>query len=201
MMHTISFHALSVFVRDHVLAKPGHFEWSLQGFGMLRTYLNKELRLHIWDSRYRVPNVTEIHDHPWDLESIVLSGYLRNRRWRERVVAGDEEPNFHKGRIVCGPAPKVKEVFEVENAWLTIASVDCVRVGEEYSQNYEVLHTTEYSDGAVTVCRRTNWRADPDVATVCWPIGSERVSAEPRVAEPEEVNAICAYAREKWNGA
>lgn len=57
--------------------------WSLQGFGFLRSYLSSELRLHVWDSRYRVKNVSGIHTHPWDFDSYIVAGELHQFRYKE----------------------------------------------------------------------------------------------------------------------
>jgi hypothetical protein len=40
-----------------ILANPFDYKWTIQGFGMLRTYLDSEHseRLHIWDPDIAVP--------------------------------------------------------------------------------------------------------------------------------------------------
>jgi len=59
--------ALKKLVR-HLLRHPETAEWSIQGLGMLRTYLgqvkDRVIRVNVWDNRYRLPNVAPIHDHP-----------------------------------------------------------------------------------------------------------------------------------------
>lgn len=47
-----------------ILSNPENFKWSIQGLGMLRVYLSDEVRLHIWDSRFKVPGVSPLHNHP-----------------------------------------------------------------------------------------------------------------------------------------
>lgn len=64
-----------------ILEKARAYKWSIQGFGMLRLYLSAEVRLHVWDSRFRVPGVTDIHDHSWDFESEVAAGEVLQRRY------------------------------------------------------------------------------------------------------------------------
>ncbi len=66
--------------------RPEAFEWSLQGFGMLRLYLSKEVRLHVWDDRYAVKNVTTIHTHPWHFRSTVLFGELTDVLYQGAAV-------------------------------------------------------------------------------------------------------------------
>lgn len=68
-----------------LLKHPFNLEWSIQGFGMLRAYLadDQVYRLHIWDTeQMSVEDVSTVHDHPWDLDSRIISGTLRNQRYR-----------------------------------------------------------------------------------------------------------------------
>src|SRR6266702_4521226 len=82
-----------------LLEKPDN-RWQLQGMGMFRLYLTKEWRLHLWDDRFKVPNVTMIHDHPWDFDSYILAGKLTNQVYQK-------VPNcawsHREETIVCGP--------------------------------------------------------------------------------------------------
>src|SRR5258708_2442216 len=71
----------------HILrSDPEQRGWSVQGFGMMRTYIGppdnpKEYRLNIWDRELAVPNVSTIHDHPWHFDSIVIGGAFVNQRF------------------------------------------------------------------------------------------------------------------------
>ena len=50
-------------------------DWSVQGFGMMRRYLDadKKYRLNIWDSSLAGRNVSIIHDHlPVDANKLLL---------------------------------------------------------------------------------------------------------------------------------
>ena len=58
----------------NILTHPYGFSWSVQGLGMTRIYLSETVRLHIWDSRFRFPEVSAIHSHPWDLSPEVMAG-------------------------------------------------------------------------------------------------------------------------------
>lgn len=94
-----------------VLENWANHRWSLQGFGMLRAYLSdRKLRLHVWNSKFAVPDVTTIHDHPWNFESLVVAGKITNTRYRTYPCLTAEEDierqklrsPFVKARIVCG---------------------------------------------------------------------------------------------------
>ena len=97
-----------------------YFDWSVQGFGVLRLYINEPLRkaglkqrsigrLHIWDTALRFPGVSLIHNHSWDLKSTVVCGSLRNERFevtpvhlgvpymRQRLLTGYESKMVEDG--------------------------------------------------------------------------------------------------------
>ena len=64
-----------------ILDNASSYKWSVQGFGMLRLYIRKVGRLHIWDNELRYPGVSVIHNHSWDLESTIIVGAIRNTRY------------------------------------------------------------------------------------------------------------------------
>lgn len=95
-------------------------DWSTQGLGMLRLYLSREVRLHVWHSAFRVPSVSDIHDHPWDFRSDIVCGSVRNVRYGIvsesecgpvlqdgegnplGAVARPGQPNYTQSTIRCG---------------------------------------------------------------------------------------------------
>ena len=183
-------------------------EWSTQGLGMLRTYLSKEVRLHIWHSRFRVPHVSSIHDHPWDFESEVLCGRIRNTRYgivhmtdhgavlRDGAgqslgaVANPGAPNFTMQTIRCGTGGGIERACELGEpgpCHLSMLSNAEYSPGDSYHQNAPDIHDTSAEDGTVTIVTRT-FRADSEHARVFFPTGTDWVSAEPRAATPEEVH-------------
>lgn len=196
---------LGPFIKD-TLARPERFRWSLQGFGMLRAYISKELRLHVWDSRFQVPGVTMIHDHPWDFVSYVASGKITN--WRYSVEPHDVRhdelwlklPVMLKAQIVCGtgggndPATLRSRGEKVRLIqWVP----DIHRSGDCYEQKAEVVHRTEYDDGTVTLVNR-RFLPDTEHAHVFFPATEEWVSAEPRAATEHEVDIITKHALSRW---
>jgi hypothetical protein len=189
--------ALTHLVRTDVLEFPERHEWSLQGFGMLRTYLAPDLRLHVWDPDYRVPSVSDIHDHPWHFESIVLAGTIENRRYRVATV-GQNRPSHHRGRIVCGPNPVEHGAKDVTEVCLEQWCEGVFKPGDMYRMQADELHASFPSPGAVTLIQRTKANKDPERAFVYWPLGSEWVSAEPRPATHAEVKRITRRSLACW---
>jgi hypothetical protein len=183
-----------------ILEHPYRHEWSLQGFGMLRLYLNEDTRLHIWDPRYAVEEVSEIHDHPWHFTSMVVAGTVVNHRYREiapeAVNERDSVYPFMRQRILCGvggglvpggPEPVLLRVFQHET-W---------PAGTIYYQQASEIHRSEPRPGTITIIRRKPLE-DPDHANVYFPVGSEWVSAEPRPASRDEVKDIVDASLERW---
>jgi hypothetical protein len=190
-----------------LLKNPTKLGWSLQGMGMLRTYLSREIRLHVWDSRFRVKDVSDIHDHPWDFESLVICGIVCNTRYevRRAEASFDEDApgwphsnaTHHEGRIICGPAPSVKGAQDICAVRLAAKPDEVLGAGDSYRMKADEVHRTTYENGTVTVCRRV-FREDTEHARIYWPLGLEWVSAEPRAATAEEVTSICGEALRNW---
>ncbi len=181
-----------------VLRNWGRYEWTLQGFGMLRTYISKEVRLHVWNSKFMVPNVTTIHDHPWHFESLVVAGAIVNTRYDVRPVMGqyDEwrlrEP-FIRSQIVCGPGggnDAASLRARGERVWLIQPGLPtCYKAGATYRQRADEVHHTSYVDGTVTLVRR-EFLPDTEHAHVFFKESDGWVSAEPRAATADEVTAF-----------
>lgn len=173
-----------------ILMSPNDRDWTLQGFGMLRTYLPGDVRLHVWDSRYRVENVSLIHDHPWDFESLIVAGQITNTRYQ-----------------ICGPAYGQKfmcrEIRPGEGLVPLTTDRPCVlsanppeilAVGNRYRQRANEIHASEHVDGTVTIVQRR--RVGEDKARVFFHEQLGFVSAEPRKATVDEVYTICKQALE-----
>lgn len=182
-----------------ILEHPEGHEWSLQGFGMLRTYLgSRDLRLHIWDSRFKVEEVSELHTHPWNFHSFVVAGEVENKLFMkvdpERASVRHEP--FVEQEILCGEGG-----HETPNSTMVALRVDkpsrIHKEGDEYSQFAHEIHRSLPADGSVTIIQR-EFLGDDDHAFVYIPEGDEWISAEPRPATDEEVAAICTDALARW---
>jgi len=166
-----------------ILKEPFRYDgWSLQGFGMLRLYLTKEIRMHIWHPHFAVPNVSLFHDHPWDFESYIVCGALVNRRYQQGLG------NTHYcAKIQCGPGGCQKT--PAEPCSLNLESEEIYIPGSTYKQSADEIHVTEAQPGTVTIVERT-FRPDTEHARVFWKQPGNWVSAEPRAATNAEISAI-----------
>lgn len=160
---------------------PDAQKWSLQGFGMFRLYVNKFTRLHVWSRRHAVPNVSDVHTHPWDFTSTVLAGAMLNVKYVEHWRSGAP---FTKALLRCGP----EGGLEGEPVPVKLSSVEQVRYhdGCRYEQRHDEIHTSHPEHGTVTIVER-RFRPDTEHAYVYWRSGTEWVSARPRLATVEEV--------------
>lgn len=182
-----------------ILEKPHEHEWSIQGLGMLRLYLSPAVRLHVWDPRppHKIENVSELHNHPWDFLSTIIVGRITNHIYRilepvevasaERC-GGDMGVAWMAGTIECGPNPKKRGACDAREIRLA-HTAQTLGVDDRYAMDAATIHRSEPVPGTVTVCYRLP-KADPDHAMVCWPVGTEWVSAEPRPATTDEVYSI-----------
>ncbi len=175
-----------------ILRHARDFEWSVQGFGMFRCYLDDRVRVHVWDHRFKVHDVSVIHDHPWDFESAVMSGRIRNTVWK-RYSGGRQYLMVH---IQCGPGGGQRS--EPVPIFLVIQHSKFYSPGDRYQMKAQDLHTTIHTPGTVTLVTRDFVEEDRDHATICYST-REWVSAEPRPAEPHEVVMMSELALERWS--
>lgn len=177
--------------------------WTLQGLGMLRLRLDERHRLHVWSPDHRVPDVTAIHDHPWNLISHVISGEIENILYTvvdeehdANVIARAED--YIEQPIKCGP----RGCTMGESHRVKLAEYDRVTflAGQDYSQHYFEIHETRPSIGAVSLIETiTPPHVDKDVANVYFKPGAFWVSAEPRPATEYEITEITGWALAVWS--
>lgn len=173
--------------------------WTVQGFGMFQLYIDTpktelmavdSVRLDLWDSAFRIPDVSDIHSHPWNFESMVVAGRLKNHRYH--ALPEPNQPTHQRVTIKCGAGAMVKSVPSY--VALIASGPQVLYAGESYGQLYNEVHKTEYTDGTVTLCHRYLVSGDVDHAYSFYEVGKEWVSAEPRAATEEEVRSACAKA-------
>lgn len=182
----------------HAISEPLGHDWTVQGFGMMRTYLDpdKTWRLNVYHSSLLVPGVSVIHDHPWHFDSWILSGIFRNVRYEEGTLGWSEGAlNMNFSRIETGILSPVGDAGEggvvpQGTASLSIISEEEYGAGGYYHQEASEIHEARYDDFTVTINRRVK-TDHPDHARVFWPIEQEWVSAKPRDATTSEVTSIC----------
>lgn len=183
-----------------ILRNPLDHEWSLQGFGMLRTYLDPNTRLHVWSMRsgHRVEGVSDIHNHPWHFKSHMLVGRIRNVRYKE--VPADHPAateSFDRVTIQCGENAHI--VGEPESVRLWQYASEDVIAGRSYHMRAEDLHRSVPLTGSVSIIER-NPLDDPEHALVYYPTGTQWVDAKPRRATVGEIVGITGEALKLWFG-
>lgn len=164
--------------------------WEVQGLGMLRLRITKEVRLHVWHNGLVYSNQpSTIHNHPWDFESTIIVGSLRNVRYTDPEMAGLVKPNHNIGKILCGPGGGILP-NTIHPAFLEISQVDEYKAGERYVQRSEEFHNTVFQNGTVTIVERS-FKADTEHASVAFKVDGDWESAEPRSASEEEIQLAC----------
>lgn len=171
-------------ILERSMSDPRAYDWTIQGFGMLRLYLPNDMRLNIWNSKYRVPHVSEIHTHPWNFESYIERGKLANIRY-ERLTEG--ETTHEHALLRPGPGGGVMQYFGT--ATLAAFNPEFYCAGEMYTQKAHEIHMSRPGDGCVTINKRE--RVGADEALTFWPRGESWVSAEPKRATVEEIVNFC----------
>lgn len=172
-----------------ILENAHAYTWTTQGLGMLRMYLtpDKSLRLHIWHGALCDPRASRLHNHPWDFDSLIVSGKIGNVRY-VRTTIGDP---WMQNTITCGPGGC--EVSVPKQVRLKQSYLETYTTGGKYSQLADEIHDTQPSNGTVTIIRRT-FHEDTERANVFFKPGEKWYSAEPRCATPDEIEMVVAAA-------
>lgn len=187
--------ALRVAIKSILIHAHQH-EWTVQGFGMMRTYLPfgpnpKRFRLNVWNAAMAVPHVSTMHDHPWSFQSWIINGNFRNTRFLEDQYNGDD---WSYSTIMCGimgdNATRAQSRIR-----LRALPTEHYRTGDTYKQDASEIHVSEYDDGTVTLNDRVG---DTEHARVFWPAGLEWVDAKPRAATEMEIATARALALNGW---
>lgn len=158
-------------------------EWQIQGFGMLRLYITKEVRLHVWHNGLVYHDTpSQIHNHPWNFNSRIVVGNLRNVRYLEWP---EKTATHHIAKILCGPGGGLTSESPRDTN-LEIATIDEYNAGDVYYQTAKELHRTVFKNGTVTIVTR-EFLDDADHALVAYPIKQQWKTAEPRTATEREL--------------
>lgn len=160
---------------------PLYGDWSVQGMGLLRLYIRKLGRLHIWDDELRYPNVSMIHTHSWDLRSTIVCGELLNYRFAETLP--ERGAPYKKQTIVCGY--NTRTASAVVDTGLLNSRIETLLPGDIYSQRAREIHKTIAVNGTVTMMERHE--EGEGQADVFWPSDCSWGDAKPRRATTEEV--------------
>lgn len=190
------------------------YEWSVQGFGILRLYLGRLGRLHVWDSRLTYPKVSVVHNHSWDLRSTVVWGELTNIRYYQPpppipdvdLDEGGATPHgemwppvvfgpYYRARLLTGFNSRM--VSEPKTVFLTPHTPEKYGPGDVYVQKGEEIHETRFEDGTVTLMERN--LDDHGEADVFWRYGDEWGTATPRKATTGEILTTTRCALERFS--
>lgn len=177
-----------------ILENPLGHCWTLQGLGMLRLYLDDGLRMHVWDDRYQVNDVSQMHTHPWNFKSTVVAGEVENLLFIESSDLNEEAIPYNKQKILCGEGGHL--IDEPEKIWLVARRPQWYPEGYTYMELAEQIHVSRPKRGTVTIVER-EFLEDNDHAYVFWHDG-EWVSAEPRPALNDEILSICNNSLDIW---
>lgn len=177
-------------------------EWTIQGFGFIRTYFGpadapKKFRLNVWHSRFTVPHVSTIHDHPWDLTSLIVAGETFNQRYRMMNLPVQVEPldYTHAFTTIKTGVGGGLEKSPFNACVLEKYPTEHYRPGDSYQQHAEEIHETKFLDGSVTLNERIG---DTERARVFWRYGTDWVDAFPRAATRDEVADTVLYSLREW---
>lgn len=187
MLRAMSMYNVTRAMVEKILSNAQQMKWTYMGLGLIKLYLNNNVRLHVWDIRKAVDGVTMMHDHPWDFTSTVIAGCVRQIRYREYTGHdGAKYIPFIKGRVECGvglcPNTAVREVR------LIGGEPEIYQHGDSYHQFAHEIHYTQPDIGTVTVVEAAFNPGSDKTASVYWQKDTEFVSAgRTRQATPDEV--------------
>lgn len=200
---------MATFTRDDIqaiLEHPERHEWQVQGFGMLRTYLDgpNEPRLQVWDQRLATWANNAIHDHPWAFTSTIYAGMLYNQRYKIEVVPPFMTPqaagaNGHITEIIPGTRGGKLSERPVNPCVIVPQSVEVYAMGDTYAQEHREMHLTRYLQGTVSLIERYG-REEEDVARVAWygASGDQPPFVNPYPPTPELIERTLQLALTTW---
>lgn len=180
--------------RDFGGFNDGEYKLRVHGLGMLQIYIPDDARIHIWDGKLRVDNVSQLHSHAWGFRSTVVAGVMRQKRYKvQEGISGHVNAIPHKynlATITPGAKPEPRDIREV---WLRAGETEVYNAGSYYWQESNEIHASGPEDGTVTLVERIRGKG-ADEAKVLWPVGTEFVTAAPRVPTYEEAEAVISHA-------
>lgn len=166
-----------------------NISWTLQGFGMLRCYLDdsKITRLHVWSQDHVIPQINEsysaVHTHPWNFVSQVFYGQLVNVRYN--WLEDDYGPIK---RQLMLPGADTEMLAKPEPGYLMETAWNLINTGETYHQHFYEIHRVLPFTGTVTVIDRDRGDRPDEAYTYFNHLGW--ISAAPRPATDDEVLTI-----------
>lgn len=176
-----------------ILERATVYSWTLQGFGMFRLYLRGVGRVHLWDRTFANPDVSDIHDHFWDLQSQIIAGQMTNIRYG--IERGETQYTHMMQTLITGEGGGL--IGHPERVRLFVRVMEPLLEGDIYFQRASEVHQSLPLRGTVTVMRRDKGGSG-ETARVFWPIAKSWGSAEPRRATDEEILKASENALQAW---
>ncbi len=167
-------------------------QWTVQGFGFIRTKIADVARIHVWDSRLAVPLASTTHTHPWPLRSTIISGELINHRFNESTAG---TLPYLRSRIATGEGGSL--IGESAETYLIPDRPEIYLPGDLYEQKPEEIHRTLAQDGNVTLLERPQGPLFEEALTF-WPKGTQWESAIPKGIDEWLIDRTIAYAIARW---
>lgn len=166
-------------------------QWTIQGLGMLRCRINDNLRLHIWHSDIKTPNIENSakHTHAWDFHSYVVAGQLRNYVYERVQPNPHHENSYMEQEIECGADGCT--MGEPSEVYLAGVTSHVYRPGDTYFERGEEIHETRWQDTTVTLIHRVK-KQGKDIAKIFIPVDHGYVAAP---SMPATWDQVCKYTR------
>lgn len=172
-----------------ILENPFGRDWTVQGLGMLRLYLDepRDWRMNIWHSSLASVGVSRMHDHPWNFESHVICGRIRNTRYIE-VTDGTGDTQMQHSRLHCSKVGELEGPVTIRD--LITGATESYGPGDTYTQTANEIHLSAAADGTITLLRR-NRLGTNEHASVYWPLGRPFGDARKSPPTDEEIGRVC----------
>jgi hypothetical protein len=185
-----------------ILNRAHDFEWTVQGLGMLRLYLDakRDWRLNVWHDSLANVGVSRMHDHPWAFESVTLCGEIANIRFTEipEDQAGPGDLRMNHSRLHCSNVGELDGPTTIRH--LRAGRTEYYQAGGRYRQEAAEIHLSHAVNGTVTLLRRHRL-GDNEHASVYWPIGHEFGDARKAPPTADEITLVAAAAAERLRRA
>lgn len=192
-----------------ILKSPQALDWTVHGIGLMLTYLDKGHRLHVFDKSLRVDTVSPIHDHAWHLDSYIVAGVLRQRRYE--IISSFEDLSIptaqhyhHDQRVERFRQASINTVgipipTPGPDVLVLDGTLEEYQEGQTYHQQNDEIHETIPEDGTTTLVTR-EFANSIRSARIFWRGDGEWVSAAPRRATPNEIDYVTQRALTLWFG-
>lgn len=171
---------VSLALVSKILDGAHNFKWSIRGSGRtLRLDLNENTCLHIWNNELAIKGVSIIHDHPWNLESMVICGNMENYVYRE----GNKGRPYLKQKMRVGYDGGLSG--QRENCFLNVVKKQVVIAGEIYTQSHKEIHEGFPLTGTITIVNREFVK--DYIPTVYWKATDNIIDNRPKIAKVTEM--------------